>query len=174
MVGAGWGVSRGGGDNCGALVGAGAFRNVPGGPAYGGGAASVKIGPSETIVSPDMAPQHSVPLPLRQQRRPNHGRSGQQKQQPQANSRLPAKIIDIQRARTMRWVPLSGKNGPNRPGDSSRKPGLDVEPRMEDRGWKIEKNRFRRSIFNLRFSILGLQGPTPSGRNPRHNHAPGT
>jgi hypothetical protein len=66
------------------------------------------------------------------------------------------------------------KNGPNRPGDSSREPGLDVEPRVEDRGWKIEKNRFRRSIFNLRFSILGLQGPTPSGRNPRHNHAPGT
>jgi hypothetical protein len=127
MVGAGWGVSRGGGDNCGALVGAGAFRNVPGGPAYGGGAASVKIGPSETTVSPDMAPQHSAPLPFRQQRRPNHGRSGQQKQQPQAISKLPAKIIDIQRARTMRWVPLSGKNGPNRPGDSSREPGLGHE-----------------------------------------------
>jgi hypothetical protein len=107
MVCAGWGVSRGGGDNCGAVVGAGAFRIVPGGPAQVGGAASFKIGPSETTVSPPIMPQQfSIPFPLWQQRRPNHGRSGQQKQQPLANSKLPA-TIDIQRARTMRCVPLS-------------------------------------------------------------------
>src|SRR5713101_6804050 len=119
MVWAGWGVSRGGGDNCGAAVGAGAFRIVPGGPAKVGGAASVKIGPSETTVSPGVIPQHSIPFPLLQQRRPNHGRSGQQKQQPLAKSKLPTTIIDIQRARTMRCVPLS-RNGPNGPGDGSR------------------------------------------------------
>jgi len=101
----------------GAIVGAGAFRIVPGGPAHVGGPASVKIGPSET--APGVIPQHSMPLPLPQQRRPNHGRSGQQKQQPLANSKLPTTIIDIQRARTMRCVPLS-RNGPNGPGDGSR------------------------------------------------------
>src|SRR5437867_1243446 len=122
MVGAARGsIREGGGDSCGAVVGAGAFRTVPGGP----GATSAKIGPSETIVSPGAIPQHSVPLPLRQQRRPNHGRSGRQKQQPEINSRLATTISDIQRARTMRCVPLS-KNGPNGPGDDSREPGLDV------------------------------------------------
>src|SRR5262249_60847045 len=107
-----------GGDNCGAVVGAGAFKIV-----LGGGPVSVKIGPSETTVAPGVIPQHSVPLPLLQpllqQRRPNsHGRS-QQQQQPQTNSRLATTISDIQRARTMRCVPLS-RDGPNGPGDSSR------------------------------------------------------
>jgi hypothetical protein len=123
MVWAGWGVSRvGGGDSCGARLGAGAFRTVPGGPGV-----PSRTGPSETIVSPGVIPQpqHSVPLPLRQQRRPNHGLSGQQQQQPQANSRFATTNIDSQRARTMRCVPLS-RNGPNGPGDDSREWAKDM------------------------------------------------
>ena len=148
-------------------MGAGAFRTVPGGP----GATSAKIGPSETIVSPGAIPQHSVPLPLRQQRRPNHGRSGRQKQQPDVNSRLATTISDIQRARTMRCVPLS-RNGPNGPGDDSREPGQDVE--TEDRGLMMEdrEEQIRLSIFDLRSSIFGPQGPTPSGGNPRSQSCP--
>src|SRR5262245_48683434 len=139
MVGAARGSRRvGGGDSWGATVGPvnTGFMTVPGGP----GAPS-RMGPSETIVSPGVIPQHSMPLPfpLRQQRRPNSGPSGQQQQQPQANSRLATTISDIQRARTMRCVPLS-RNGPNGPGDDSRESGPDVKPRMEDRRWRIEEN----------------------------------
>src|SRR5947199_6132691 len=113
MVWAGWGVSRvGGGDSWGTAVGPGApgFSTVPGGP----GAPS-RTGPSETMVSPGVIPQHSIPLPLplqplRQQRRPSQGRSGQHQQQPLVNSKPATTTIDIQRVRTMRCVPLS-RNG---------------------------------------------------------------
>jgi hypothetical protein len=58
------------------------------------------------MVSPfEIPPQPPLQPPL--QCRPNHGRAGQQKQQPPANSKLPATIIDCQRLRTMRWIPLS-------------------------------------------------------------------
>src|SRR5947209_4976033 len=67
------------------------------------------------MVSPGVIPQHSIPLPLplqplRQQRRPSQGRSGQHQQQPLVNSKPASTTIDIQRVGTMRCVPLS-RNG---------------------------------------------------------------
>jgi hypothetical protein len=53
------------------------------------GPPSIKTGPSEESISPLETLQ--PPLPFPQQRRPNQGRSGKQKQQPQFASRPAAK-----------------------------------------------------------------------------------
>jgi len=77
----------------GAVVGVGAFKVVPDGAAQVGGPASIRMGPSVTTDPPPEATM--FPLPQQSWWRPNHGRSGNEKQQPHISNKPPAIVNEV-------------------------------------------------------------------------------